>query len=214
MNLTKRLKRLYTGAVHDVLRELGQKNFVLPSNITPLDPSQKLAGEIYTVEGGLKDNLDNHDSLLKWTELLSRAPSNTVLCCQPNTCEVALMGELSAETLQKKNVLGYVVDGACRDTEFILKIKFSVFRRFNTPVDVVGRWIPSSFGEPIRIGNVDIESGDYMLADRDGIIVIPKSLAEETILKTEEITSTEDKVRTSILQGIDPREAYLRYKKF
>jgi len=213
-NLTERLAALYTGAVHDVLRGMDHANCVLPNEIAPLDPGKKLAGEIYTVSGHIDQTREPHDTLVQWTGLLSKAPSGKVLVCQPNTHMVALMGELSAETLHHKNVLGYVVDGGCRDVEFILKIGFPVFCSFNTPADIVARWVPDHFGEPITIGTVTISSGDYILGDRDGVVVLPGKIAEDVIKQTEQVVTTENKVRSAILNGMDPQEAYLKYGKF
>jgi len=213
-DLTDRLEHLYTGAVHDVLRAMGHANCVLPSEIKSLDPGRKLAGEVYTVSGHIDQSRDPHDTLVQWTGLLSAAPAGKVLVCQPNTHMVALMGELSAETLHYKKVRGYVVDGGCRDTEFILKIGFPVFCSFNTPADIVGRWVPDRFGEPVTIGTVTIRSGDYILGDRDGVVVLPTEIAKDVVGKTEEVVSTENKVRTAILGGMDPQQAYLRYGKF
>ena len=212
--LAARLMNCYAAAVHDVLRGMGQGRCVLSPNIKPLDPTKKLAGEVYTVSGHLDQTQNAHDTLVQWTGLLSKAPSGKVLVCQPHTDMVALMGELSAETLQLKGVRGYVVDGGCRDTEFILKIGFPVFCSFNTPADIVGRWVPSRFGEPLTIGNVTIVTGDYILGDRDGVVVIPGNIAAEVIAKTEEVISTENKVRSAILGGMDPQEAYLKFGKF
>jgi regulator of RNase E activity RraA len=214
MTLTERLEKLYTGAVHDVLRAMGYPNCVLPSAIKALDPTKKVAGEVYTVSGHIDQTRDAHDTLVQWTGLLSRAPAGKVLVCQPNTCRVALMGELSAETLHRKGVLGYVVDGGCRDTEFILKLGFPVFCSFNTPADIVGRWVPDRLGEPVTIGSVTISTGDYILGDRDGVVVIPSRAAEEALRKTEEVVLTENKVRTAILGGMDPQQAYLKFGKF
>lgn len=213
-DLTDRLDALYTGAVHDVLRAMGHGNCVLPNEIAPLDPTRKVAGEVYTVSGHIDQTRDPHDTLVQWTGLLSKAPSGKVLVCQPNTHMVALMGELSAETLHHKKVRGYVVDGGCRDTEFILKIGFPVFCSFNTPADIVARWIPDRFGEPITIGAVTISSGDYILGDRDGVVVLPGKIAGDVITQTEQVVSTENKVRSAILDGMDPQEAYLKYGKF
>ncbi len=213
-DLTTRLEALYTGAVHDVLRAMGHANCVLPHEIKALDPGRKLAGEVYTVSGHMDQTREAHDTLVQWTGLLSKAPAGKVLVCQPNTHRVALMGELSAETLHHKKVRGYVVDGGCRDTEFILNIGFPVFCSFNTPADIVGRWVPDRFGEPITIGSVTIRSGDYLLGDRDGVVVLPADVAADVITRTEEVVATENKVRTAILDGMDPQQAYLKYGKF
>jgi len=212
--LADRLAQCYTGAVHDVLRAMGHERVVLPPEIRPLDPAKKVAGPAWTVSGHIDRTKSAHETLLGWTGLLSKAPSGRVVVCQPHTHEVALMGELSAETLKGKGVLGYIVDGGCRDTGFILEIGFPVFASFCTPSDIVGRWIPDRFGEPITIGTATICDGDYVLGDRDGVVVIPKALAEDVIAKTEAVAQTESKVRSAILTGMDPVEAYLKYGKF
>lgn len=209
-----RLTACYSGAAHDVLRAKGYLNQSLPHHIRPLNISHKIAGPVFTIEGRRDDTLDGHQSLVRWCELLSKAPSNTVLVCQPNDHTVAHMGELSSETLAYKKVLGYIVDGGCRDTAFIEKLGFPVFCSYFTPVDIVGKWAATSFEKPIEIGAVTIHSGDYVLADRDGVVIIPSGLVEEVVSETEEVLRQENLVRKAILQGVDPVQAYLRYGKF
>ena len=113
-SLTTRLEKLYASAVYDTLRSIGHDNCVLPPGIAALIPGQKLAGEIFTIDGHFEVGQDANKTLLEWSTVLSKAPSGKVLICQPNTHEVALMGELSSEVLKRKGVLGYIVDGASR----------------------------------------------------------------------------------------------------
>ncbi len=87
--------------------------------------------------------------MLAWTTLLSKAPRDSVVVCQPNDSTLAHMGELSSETLALR----------------------------------------------------------YVLADRDGIALIPGAVAAEVTEKVEQVLSTENKVRTAILQGMDPVDA-------
>jgi 4-hydroxy-4-methyl-2-oxoglutarate aldolase len=213
-NLGARLQRCYSGAVYDVLRVKGFPNQTLPQYIRPLNLKHKIAGPVFTIEGKRDDSLDAHRTLLKWCELLSKAPAETVLVCQPNDHTLAHMGELSSETLAYKKVLGYVVDGGCRDSGFIEELGFPVFCKYFTPVDVVGKWAATALGEPIRIGAVKIASGDYILADRDGIVVTPGEIAAEVVQETEAVLQKENLVRKAILQGVDPVKAYLQYGKF
>jgi 4-hydroxy-4-methyl-2-oxoglutarate aldolase len=218
MTLTKtladRLRDCYSGAVHDVLRAKGYIRQTLPQYIRPLHIPHKLSGPVFTIQGKRDDSLDAHQSLLKWCDLLSKAPANTVLVCQPNDHSLAHMGELSAETLVYKKVLGYVVDGGCRDSAFIENLGFPVFCKYFTPVDVVGKWAATALGEPIQVGEVTVLTGDYVLADRDGIVIIPAAIAAEVVQETEEVLRKENLVRKAILQGVDPVQAYLQYGKF
>ena len=212
--LTERLARCYTGAVHDVLRMMGHDNIVLPPEIKAIAPGTRLAGPVWTVSGHIDRNRTRDETLLAWCTLLSKAPSGHVIVCQPHNHEIALMGELSAQTLQARGALGYVVDGGSRDTELVLAQGFPVFCSFLTPADIVERWIPDSFAEPITIGAVTITTGDYLLGDRDGIVVIPQSIAQEVVTRTEKVVATESDMRRALLGGMDPVEAYRTFGKF
>ena len=212
--ITKQLGTCYSGVVHDIMRRMGLRNFTLPSDITPLIPEQTLCGPAFTIEGRPDDTADSHQTLLEWTGLLSKAKSGHVWVCQPHTHDLAQMGELSAETLQKKGVVGCVLDGQVRDTNFLINIGFQTWRRGHTPNDIVGRWLPTATEIPIQIGDVRIEQGDYLLGDRDGMIRVPQAIVVDVTAKSIEAMQTENKVRTAIMNGVDPQEAYLQYGKF
>jgi len=216
MDLVSRLENLYTGIAHDVMRGMGLSDFTLPPEIRPLFPEQTLAGVVSTVNGKVDQSADAHTTLYEWTGLLSKAKPDTVLICQPNDSVIAHMGELSAETLKLRGMRGYVADGGCRDVNFIIEQNFPVWYRYHTPRDVVGYWRPDQFEQPITIGEVTINPGDYVLGDRDGMVILPKDKAEaEAIIDAaEQAVATENKVRTAILDGMDPQEAYLKYGKF
>ena len=83
-----------------------------------------------------------------------------------------------------------------------------------TPRDIVGAWVPVAFDEPISYGQVVVRPGDYVLADCDGIVVIPEAAAEGVVSEALASMRTEDKVRAAILSGVDPQRAYLDHGKF
>jgi len=211
--LTERLAACYTGAVFDVLRGRGHANCLLPKDIVPLSETMKLAGPAFTMSGSPKA-VDGHESLLAWTGFLSRAPRGAVVVCEGNDDVRALMGELSAETLQMRDVRVYVTDGASRDCGFIQRLGFPVFCRGRTPRDVVGTWTPDAFDEPVVIGGCRVLPGDWILGDIDGVVVIPGAIAESVITEVEAVMLTENQVRKAILEGMDPQQAYLRHRKF
>jgi regulator of RNase E activity RraA len=212
--LTLRLEKCYTGVVHDVMRAMGCFNFVLPPEIRPILPDKTLAGPIFTVSGHLDRDADAHTTLFEWTGLLSKARAGHVVISQPNDHTVAHMGELSAETLQLRGIRGYVTDGGARDVRFLVDMGFQTFCRYFTPLDIVGMWLPDGFDVPIEIGGVAIRPGDYMLGDRDGICIIPRDQVEAIVSAAEEAVATENKVRSAILAGTDPQQAYLQFGKF
>ena len=208
------LESAYSGAVYDAMRELDLDAGIVPNNIRPVDPTTVVVGKIWTCSGGMVEGLSQDDSLLSWTGMLSAAPSGSVVVCQPNDSTIAHMGELSAETLKFRGVKGYVVDGGNRDTDFILKLGFPVFCRYLTPSDIVARWQVQSMGEPITIGDVRIQTDDFILGDRDGVVVIPASAASSVAKLVHEVMNTENELRNMILNGIDPQEAYIKFQRF
>ena len=213
-SLAERLLRMYTGAVHDVLRGMGYENIVLPHAIKSVDPTVKVAGPVWTVSGHIDRTKTRDETLLGWCTLLSKAPRGHVIVCQPHNHEVALMGELSAQTLASRGVLGFVVDGGSRDTELVIQQRFPVFCAFLTPSDIVRRWVPDAYGATIDIAGVTIATGDYLLGDRDGVVIIPRAIAEEVVSKTDEVVATESNLRKALIGGMDPVDAFLTYGKF
>jgi len=212
--LSDRFAACYTGVVHDVMRAMGLRDFTLPSDLRPILPERTLAGPAYTIEGEVVAGADAHETLLAWTGLLSQAPAGTIWVSQPNDRVVAHMGELSAETLKNKGVRGCVADGFVRDVNFLMAIEFQTWCRGFTPRDIVGHWLPTATGKPIAIGDVTIEPGDYLIGDRDGLLRVPRVLAEDVVGKAEAAMATESLVRNAILAGVDPQQAYLKYGKF
>jgi 4-hydroxy-4-methyl-2-oxoglutarate aldolase len=212
--LSDRLAGCYTGVVHDVMRAMGLYEFTLPPELRPILPELPLAGPAFTIEGNVVSGADAHETLLAWTGLLSPAPSGSVWVCQPNDRLVAHMGELSAETLKNRGVRGCIADGFIRDVNFLIAIGFQAWCRGFTPRDIVGHWLPTATNAPIVIGDVAIAPGDFMLGDLDGLIRVPKALAETVVDKAEAATIAENLVRKAILAGADPQQAYLKYGKF
>jgi regulator of RNase E activity RraA len=96
----------------------------------------------------------------------------------------------------------------------VVALGFQTWSRGFTPRDIVGYWLPAATEVPIRIGEVDIAPGDYLVGDRDGMIRVPVERVEQVLERSEQAMSTESKVRKAILEGVDPQQAYLQFGKF
>jgi 4-hydroxy-4-methyl-2-oxoglutarate aldolase len=214
MTLADRLGACHSSVVHDVMKDMGLAIRVLPRTIVGLEPWMKVAGPVFTVRGRPDPTLDKHTSLFEWAGLLSRSPAGHVVVCQPQDDVRALFGGLSAEALKIKGVLGYIVDGGCRDVQAIADQQFPVFARYATPIDIVCAWRAEAFGEPIVIGGHMIAQGDMILADRDGIILVDGAAAGEVIAAAETKMATEGEMVKAIRAGVDPQQAYLKHRVF
>jgi regulator of RNase E activity RraA len=174
----------------------------------------RVAGPVFTVRGRPDPTLDKHTSLYEWAGVLSKSPAGHVVICQPQDDVRALFGGLSAEALKIKGVRGYIADGGCRDIGAIVEQRFPVFARYGTPIDIVSAWRAEAFGEPIAVGGHQVLPDDYVLADRDGIILVEGAAAEEVIRAAEAKMATEGEMVRAIRAGVDPQEAYMTYRVF
>jgi regulator of RNase E activity RraA len=146
--------------------------------------------------------------------MLGEIQPDDVLVSQPNDNLVAHLGELSSETAQHRGARGAVIDGGVRDVDYIIRLGFAVFARYKTPRDINGRWRLVDHQVPITIGNVHIRPGDYVVGDRDGVLIIPQEIAGAVVAKAEEVIQTENLVRKAILEGIHPLKAFDKYGRF
>jgi 4-hydroxy-4-methyl-2-oxoglutarate aldolase len=129
--------------------------------------------------------------------------------------ETAHLGELSVTSLKASGVAGAVIDGGCRDVDMTVGEDFPVFSRFTTPQDSTGRWEVTEHGDVVlEIGGVHVARGDWIVADRDGIVVIPGNVAEDVIAAAEEKAATESEIRAAVRVGATPLDAYERYGTF
>jgi len=214
--LPRRFARLPTAVVTDILDELGLTRQTLPSTIQPLTPDMRAAGYAFTARGRPhRGQPRERDAILrKFLAMLGAVPADSVLVLGTNDHVAAHFGELSAEALRVRHVRGVVVDGSTRDAAIIARLRFPTFVRYRTPQDSVPRWRVSDWGQPVTIGGVRVSLGDVVVADLDGVVVVPRRVAHETLARGERLVGTENKVRTAVRRGMSPLEAYEKFGSF
>jgi len=210
----RRFSVIYTGAISDVLDEMGYHHQVLPASIQGLTMDQRVAGVAMTVEGQPTDSVDPEVIYVPILQMLGDLKHGDVIVSQPHDSLSAHLGELSCETAKFRGARGAVIDGGARDIDYILELGFPLFCRYRTPADVMGRWKLVSYGQPIQIGEVAIRRGDFVVGDKDGVIVIPKQITLEVLAKSEEVVNTENLVRKAVLEGVHPVDAFRKYGRF
>ncbi len=214
MTKEARFEALYTGALTDVLDRRGYLRQTLPAALAPLTPGTRLAGPAFTVEGRPHADHGYDESIRKILTMLGDVPSEHVAVYQTNDSESAQFGELSATSLQARGCRGVVLDGGCRDVDYIRGLDFPVFCRYTTPQDCVPRWELTATNVPVTIGEVRVEPGDWVVADHDGIVVVPAAIAEDVLAEAEQKVSVESEIRVAVRDGVRPLEAYERYGTF
>ena len=215
-NLPRRFARLYTAAVTDVMDEMGLTRQTLPSAIQPLTPDMRLAGYAFTARGrAYRGSPKEKDATLrKFLAMLGAVPADSVLVLAANDNVAAHFGELSAEWFRARRVRGAVIDGATRDAASIARLGFPTFVRYRTPQDSVPRWRVTDWGQPVTIGGVRVSLGDVIVADQDGVVVVPRRAAHEVLTRCERLVGTENKVRAAVKRGLTPLAAYEKFGSF
>jgi len=214
-DLASRLDAVYTAAVADILDRRGLRTQTLPPDLVPLRPGMRLAGPVYPIKGRAAPGADYDASIRTVLEMLGSVPAGHVSVYESCDRESAHLGELSVISLKSRGVVGAVLDGGCRDVELIAREGFPVFTRYTTPQDGVGRWEVVAHGDvEIEIGGVRLRRGDWILADADGIVVIPAAVALDVVAEAEEKVATENEIRVAVRAGTLPLDAFEQYGTF
>jgi 4-hydroxy-4-methyl-2-oxoglutarate aldolase len=214
-DLARRFSALYTGALTDVLDRHGHLQQTLPHELAPLQAGTRLAGPVYPVLGRPHPGHDYDTSIRKVLAMLGAVPPGHVAVYQTNDSSAAHFGELSATSLAARGCAGAVIDGGTRDAEYIVREGFPVFSRYVTPQDCVPRWEVLAHGDvTIVVGGVRVAPGDWIVGDRDGLVVVPGGELDAVLSEAEAKVSTENEIRDAVRGGTLPLEAYERYGTF
>jgi 4-hydroxy-4-methyl-2-oxoglutarate aldolase len=214
LEMAERYKKLYTPAIADILDERGLYHQILPPQIQALAPGMRVAGPAQTVKG-TPTTVHKDEYLAVAIRGLADMEAGTIVVYDTsNDPGTAHWGELVSTATRLRGCAGAVIDGGVRDVERIIEMSFPVFARYRTPADIRGRWRYVEVGIPIRIGEVLIQPGDFVVGDPNGVVVVPKDLALEVLLEAEKVLEVEDKIREELRAGEDPLKLYAKYGRF
>jgi 4-hydroxy-4-methyl-2-oxoglutarate aldolase len=110
-------------------------------------------------------------------------------------------GGLLTRAAVRNGVRGVVVDGAARDIDEADALSFPVFARTHTPRTARGRQQELTTNRPVRVGGIEVRPGDIVIADGDGVVVIPADRADEVSRLAVEISVTEQNMAERIKLG-------------
>jgi len=181
-------KKVSTPNLSDAMHRAGEIK-----GLVKITPSVKLVGPALTVRSYPGD-------WAKPVEAIDKAEKGEVIVIDAGGTGPAVWGELATHSAIQKKLSGVVIEGAIRDVPEIVKLKFPAYARLITPT--AGE--PRGFGEigiPIRIGGVSIFTGDWLVGDEDGIVVIPQKKAVEIANRAMDVLERENRLREEILEG-------------
>jgi regulator of RNase E activity RraA len=205
--------RLYTAVLSDVLDELGHRNQAMTPHIRPLDDDLVMAGfartglfrEVYHVAPG------ENPYELEIRILDDLKPGEIVAFGCGGSTRIAPWGELLTTAARVRGAVGAVTDGFVRDVRAIRSAGFAVFHGGIAPLDSKGRGKVVEIDVPIECAGVRIESGDLIFGDVDGVVVVPRKIEQQVLVRAFEKVASENTTRDELLKGSTLKDVYARY---
>ena len=128
--------------------------------------------------------------------------------------EIAAMGNLMGTTAKVRGLAGAVIDGAVRDISELRRLEFPVWSRRVSPATSVGRMISVDKQIPVKCGEIMVHPGDYIVADADGVVVVPTAAAEKVIEFLKQYDDKESKMIPIIEREKSMRKALEQYNRY
>ncbi|NUP53547.1 MAG: RraA family protein [Catenulispora sp.] len=152
-------------------------------------PPPRLAGPAFTVYCPPGDNLMLHAAIY-------RAEPGSVIVVESGSLNRALAGGNVMRVAQRRGIAGFILDGTVRDIAEAREARFPVYGRGVVPIPGTKEHI-TPLNEPVRVGAVTITPGDIVVADEEGIVVVPSARAKQVfadaaVKQTKEATQSLD----------------------
>ncbi len=186
----KQFANLPIGNVCDAQGRVGALDY----RIKPVSEASQFCGTALTVDSGPRDNL------AAWAALEIAKPRDIILITTGGHLATSVAGDLYVGMAHNAGVAGIVTDGVVRDIAGINEVGIPVFARgicANSP------WKngPGRIGLPIVIGGVDVNSGDIVAGDRDGVVVVARRCAAAAASGLKAVLAKEKKMEASVQAG-------------
>jgi len=200
-SVDSRWRTLGIATVSDALDRLGIVGQAL--GIRPLTPSVNAVGRAFTVRFVPSNAGDG--SVGEFIDDVS--PGSIVVLDNGGRCDVTVWGELLTRVARARQLVGTVINGACRDIRLISELGYPVFARANTMRTGKDRVKAVVSNEPVSLGQASVVAGDLVLGDADGVVVVPSARESEVLSAALAIENAEKKIVSLIGNGLQLQEA-------
>ena len=205
--------RVRSALVSDSLDLIGFRSNVMSRAVTPLVSSMKIMGYASTIEFVEGNDFDPQDPYGPAIDFLDSLQSGDVaIVATGHSTQSAFWGELFSTAAKGRGAYGVVTDGPLRDTQEILPVGFNAFGIGTLPSDYKGRMKVSSVHSRVSCGGVEVNQGDLIVADNDGVAVVPASKIDEVITLANERARRESTVLKELLEGKSVRSVWDKHR--
>jgi regulator of RNase E activity RraA len=184
--LLEGFRHVEVASVSDALEQTTGRTMYLSHRMHPLFPA-KFAGFALTV---LLKKETNHDpdALTGMLAAIDHGSANSVyVMVVEDGADIAGMGGLMGTAMSARNFSGAVIDGGVRDTAYLQKIGFPVYALGSVPSTSVGRYRFAGANIPVVCDGVSVSPADIVVADADGVVIVPRASASKVLALAQEM---------------------------
>jgi 4-hydroxy-4-methyl-2-oxoglutarate aldolase len=163
-------------------------------------PGARVSGPAFTVQGAGGDNLALHHAVLT-------APAGHVLVVDAGGAPFGHWGEVLAVAAQQRDIAGLVIDGGVRDVDALATLGFPVFAR-HTSIRGTRKLFRGALGTSVEVGGVTVHTGDLVVGDADGVIVLPRAHAAAVLVEADRRVADEQRIVEALRSGATTLQIY------
>jgi regulator of RNase E activity RraA len=204
-------KFLYVPVISDSLDSTGYRRQAMHPRMRHLREDFTLVGRARTVTWMDVYVQDPNPYELEIAFMDSLREGDVVVTNTDTTLRNAPWGELMTTAAKCRGAVGAIIDSCVRDVKKIFELEFPVFAAAIGPLDSAGRGRVIHYDEPVECGGVHVETGDLVVGDYDGVVVVPRSIERTVLDRAFEKVTKEKSTKTELLQGKTLKEVYAKY---
>lgn len=204
--------KVASASVADAVEQIVGKRGYMDYNIKPRINEKKVVGPAVTIQEGPTDEVLPPQHAL---DAIDESPEGSVILIGINgEPDVAVWGGLMTAGAVVNGLAGAILDGGVRDiTEIRRDYDFQIFSRSVSPATTLGRFKTLSANAPVECGGIIVNPGDLIVADLDGVVVVPKEHVPAVLERATEIETREAEQAKLIRETKSLRKGLEKYKR-
>ena len=203
-----------TGNIADAVEEATGARGWMSSDVKPIYDA-RIVGRAATALMRPVLKTDNRKYQNLFLDILDEAaPGSVLVYVMQDGLEIAAMGNLMGTTAKVRGLAGAVIDGAVRDITELRRLQFPVWSRRVSPATSVGRMISVDKQIPVKCGEIMVHPGDYIVADADGVVVVPAAAALQVVELLKKYDDKESQMIPIIEREKSMRKALEKYNRY
>jgi len=183
-------RHVEAASVSDAIEQLLHQRRYMSHRMQSIFPT-KFAGRALTVRLSKVENTDPTALSGMLHAIDTGAPGSVYVMSVEDGADIAGMGGLMGTAMFSRGFAGAIIDGGVRDLPQLRKLPFPVYALGPVPSTSVGHYRFAGSNIPLRCDGVDVAPDDIIVADQDGVVVVPKGHAAEILLRAQELDNSE-----------------------